>query len=114
MGTIHEQAADEYEFYIPAVVWEHAATRKFLAWLTSDIEGATVFNGAVGAWEGQVERTHVVRVLVRQGDTGERFRSEARRLMREWGRSDSTRQESVMYSRREVMVTIVEGSEEND
>ncbi|HYE61264.1 MAG TPA: hypothetical protein VD997_04640 [Phycisphaerales bacterium] len=104
-----ERAAVEYEFYIPAAVWEHGATRAFLAWLTSEVEGATVFKGAVGAWEGQVERTHVVRVLAGADEaTSGLIAARAGELMRAWGESPQTRQETLMFTKRTAVVVTVE------
>jgi hypothetical protein len=59
--------AVEYEFYIPAAVWDHSATWSFIQWLQALEPGATIFKGATGVWLGQLEDSYIYRMIPRDG-----------------------------------------------
>lgn len=63
--THEEQAAIQYEFFIPEAIWEHPSVLAFRKWLASLEPGATIFAGMVGMWEGRPEPTRIYRMILR-------------------------------------------------
>jgi hypothetical protein len=61
----HEnKPAIQYEFYIPAAIYQHTATKLFLKQLGQLAPGATIFKGAVGSWKGDEEDVHIYRLIL--------------------------------------------------
>lgn len=72
----HEEQVVQYEFYIPAKVWDHRAVKGFRANLGTISIGATIFKGTTGIWKSAkegagevVEDTHIYRLV--KGDIPE-------------------------------------------
>jgi hypothetical protein len=63
----------QYEFYIPAKIWDHKAVKDFRAKLGTISIGATIFKGTIGIWkfpkmrkeeeQEVVEDTHIYRLI---------------------------------------------------
>lgn len=99
----------EFEFYLPAPVWEHPATKRFLSAIYDLVEGATILGGARGVWRDVHESMNIVRVLVKRDDAKSadciaRVEMETSRVMQEWSLSETTRQETLLYTVRELTV----------
>jgi hypothetical protein len=99
----------ELEFYIPAAVWNHPATQRLLARVYALVEGATLLGGARGAWKGEVEKTNLVRVVVRRDEVRSEqtlgtVRAAIDEAMRAWSNSPDTRQESFIFTVRELVL----------
>lgn len=65
-----DEVAYKYEFYIPAAVWKHTATRNFIQQLGQLNPGATIFKGATGVWKEDVEDVNIYVLILRQNDLG--------------------------------------------
>jgi hypothetical protein len=59
------EAAVQYDFYIPTVIWDTPPVQTFFTRLLSLALGATVFNGLTGVWQGEPEQTRVYRLILR-------------------------------------------------
>lgn len=69
----HDEQVVQYEFYIPAKIWDHSAVKDFREKLGTISVGATIFKGTTGIWkstkggeEGEeevVEDTHIYRFI---------------------------------------------------
>jgi len=61
--STHEPDVVQYEFYIPAAIWDLPAVRKFISQLASFDPNATIFKGTTGVWQGDEEDTHIYRLI---------------------------------------------------
>jgi hypothetical protein len=105
---VHARQAIEFEFYVPAALWRRKATRTFLNEVYGFVEGATLIGGARGAWHGQSETTHLVRVVIESsGMELSRFMSAigraAKRLMEAWHEGGAG-QEMFLFTQRVLRV----------
>jgi hypothetical protein len=100
----------EYEFYIPAAIWDHPSTKTFITRLSSIVPGTTVFKGAQGIWKDQAEDTHILRLLVRASfsevtNTMTTIEGEVGILMAELSTWSVSRQETVLFTVRQVTMS---------
>ena len=58
----------QYEFYIPAAIWQHSAVKKFITQLSNMDPSATIFKGATGVWKGEQEDTYIYRLIFDSGE----------------------------------------------
>ena len=69
----HDEQVVQYEFYIPAKIWDHSAVKDFREKLGKISVGATIFKGTTGIWKSPnkwekeekevVEDTHIYRLI---------------------------------------------------
>ncbi len=48
--------ATQYEFYLPAAIWNPPMTKQFIERIGNLASGATIFTGATGAWRQEKEK----------------------------------------------------------
>ena len=112
MQLTHEDyQAFEYEFYIPAIIWQHPAVQAFLHQLRAIQPAATVFEGLLGLWGGEMEATNVFRMIVREGEYDlKTVRMELHReideLMLELAKDPEAKQEAFMFTERALTITM--------
>lgn len=53
-----------FDIYLPTTLWTLGALSTFLQRLLTLCPGATIYEGAVGLWQGQAEGTRILRVSV--------------------------------------------------
>ena len=102
--------AVQFDFYIPAAIYKLPkieGLRKSLA----DIEGATVFENETGIWEGQPEKTHVFRVILRPGkldldDARSQIKNVIGEFMVDVSDSQKHRQKAIMFTETRVEVAL--------
>ena len=63
IDSVYEPEVVQYEFYIPAAIWDHSAVRDFIKNLGGLDPSATIFKGATGVWQGDQEDTHIYRLI---------------------------------------------------
>ena len=103
-------AATELEFYFPAAIWSNPHVRDFVRKFSQIPGGATIIKSTVGMWKGDTEDTHILRLLVRRGQldrSGLRGFAQNRisELTAQLSVSAETRQEAVIFTDKEVMVS---------
>ncbi|MBI5722415.1 MAG: hypothetical protein HZA50_00510 [Planctomycetes bacterium] len=109
-----EQAAVQYEFFIPEAIWEHPSVHAFRQWLASLEPGATIFAGMVGMWDGRPEPTRIYRTILRSGlfdpaKTRATLYNEIGRIMAELSNSAHDAQESFMFTEVDIRVIMSGG-----
>ncbi len=103
--------ATELEFYFPAAIWPTLRVRDFVRKFSQIPGGATIIKSTVGMWKGDTEDTHILRLLVRCGQLD---RSGLRRfaqnriseLTAQLSVSGETKQEAVIFTDKEVVVSV--------
>lgn len=108
--TIETYAAIEYEFYIPAAIWDHQAVRVFRDELQSLEKGATIFKGTIGIWQEITEQTHIYRVTLRRDrfqpdNFVQAIQNRIARMMADLTESLEAWQEEVIFTAKEIMVS---------
>lgn len=101
----------EYEFYIPAAIWEHRAVVAFISHLEKHTKGATILKTALGVWEGQPEDTNIYRMILELGEaTQVNIREQLQDAigdmlagLAEWIESY---QEAFMFTEKEIIFTL--------
>jgi len=63
----YRQDIVQYEFYIPAAIWQHSAVKKFITQLSKMDPSATIFKGVTGVWKGEQEDTYIYRLIFHSG-----------------------------------------------
>jgi hypothetical protein len=96
----------QYEFYIPATVYLHTATRRFLSRLGKLAPGATISKGAIGSWEGGEEDVNVYRLILSEGFDREEMRAnlhaEIADVMAALAESKESVQQEVIFTEVEI------------
>ena len=102
--------AIQYDFYIPAEIWDAAPVQTFRTRLLDIVPDATIFNGLTGIWEGTAEQTRIYRMIVpaarfQRNNVTNAFRSEIGRLMAELVVTPQT-QQAFMYTETEIEMNL--------
>ncbi len=108
--AIETYSAIEYEFYVPAAIWDHAAVRIFLDELLSVEKGATIFKGTIGIWQQTTEITHIYRVTLRRDRFSpdnfvQTIQNRIARLMADLTESLDAWQEEIIFTAKEITVS---------
>jgi hypothetical protein len=103
--------AIQYDFYIPAAVWDHSRVKVFRQRLESIASGATIFKGTTGVWMGQSEDTHVYRMIIREGQfdpngTRSVLHGELGRLLADLSTWRESAQQAMMFTETDIRVTM--------
>lgn len=111
MVTHDDFDAVEYEFYIPAAVFDHSATKDFIARLKTIQPSATISKGLQGVWQGSTEDTNIFKMVLRKGqfDAAQLrsvLRSEIGRLVASLSAWTESKQGSVLFTEREIHVCL--------
>lgn len=106
-----DYTAVQFDFYIPAAVWSHSATRIFLDRLKNLAKGATIFKGMVGVWQDEEEDTNIFRMILRRDkfdpDNIRRcLHSEVGDLFAKLSTSTESSQKAVMFTETVICVTM--------
>ena len=112
-ATVYHSSYKAYQFvfYIPKTIWEIPVVKSFFDAL-SRLGGATVFDEEIGIWKGEKEKTHVFRLVVREGD---RPLKKVRKMLRdEIGRmmvilsETKYAQEAMLYTETEIRMCLAD------
>ena len=102
--------AVQYDFYIPVAIWSHPSVKTFLTRLLSIEQGATIFNGLTGVWQGEQEQTRIYRIILRsdryqRDNVTSAFAGEIGRLMAELAVSQFA-QQAVLYTETDIFMNL--------
>jgi heme/copper-type cytochrome/quinol oxidase subunit 1 len=109
MTVSHDRSnAVQYDFYIPEAIWNHESVQTFLTRLLSIEQGATIFNGITGVWQGDEEQTRIYRLILRsdrfqRNNVTSAFAGEVGRLMAELAVTPLA-QQAFMYTETDIMM----------
>ncbi len=107
----NEYEAIQYEFYFPETIWNHPSCQTFMQRLGSIEDGATIFAGLIGVWEGDSEQTRIYRMILRadrfdRSNVRTTLHSEIGSLMAGLSASANSAQDAFMFTETVIRATI--------